>query len=379
MILRAALSLFLMLLSTAAMSQDRVDDPGPHRVAVLNVVSEGADDALAVDITRVIKAEARGNAAFTLVQQEDIALYESLLLFGCEDPTPQCMTRLAESLEADRLIYGRLVRVGELFDISIEIFDARKGRSVERWQKRFTREVDTIGFFKDEMGRFIGGREAPSLATLRISSNVRSAAVTVDGAMIGRTPFMTDRLAPGVHRVEVSREGYNLWRRDVTLAHGEERFFEVTLHPTGAVGGGPGDAVGSEGAGGGIVGKGDGVGRIDDVPPKVELPEGLGISTYGWVSTGVGAAALVSGGVLGMMVNDAQRDFDATDIEREAVDIKARGERLAEAANALYALGGAAVMTGVILIVADSFAQEGDGPAIAPTPGGASLLWQGRW
>lgn len=329
-----------------------------HRIAVLSVVSEGADDKLAAQITRVIKSEAKTNSSFELVQQEDIALFESLLLFGCEEVSSSCMLQLARSLEADRLIYGNLTKVDDLYDISVEIFDVAEARTVERWHKRFTPDVDTIGFFSEEMGRFIGGRALIKPTVLRISCNVRSAQVLLDGQLVGRTPFMTEKLSAGPHKVEVTREGYTNWVREVEMARGKDHFYKVTLQPLS-------------------------VEKVDfkegpEVPAPLEAPDTASLSAYGWVSLALGSAALVGGGIMGGLSDQSQSDFDATDIEIDARSLKDRGEQQAMAANGLFALGGALAVTGVILLIADAGEDQGEAPSlkVGPTTEGAALFWQ---
>ncbi|MEL6182370.1 MAG: PEGA domain-containing protein, partial [Myxococcota bacterium] len=198
-----------------------------YQVAVLNVIGEGVSEELAREVTRVLKQETARNPSHVLVQQEDIALLESLFLFGCESPTPDCMTQLAESLEADRLVYGRLVEVDGLYDIEINIFDRQEGREVSKWNKRFTANANVVGFFTREMEIFLGGRNPESAVVLRVSANVPNALVTIDGKQAGRTPFFTDKLAEGRHSIEVSKEGYVPWSYE---GHDAEAGLEIERH-----------------------------------------------------------------------------------------------------------------------------------------------------
>jgi hypothetical protein len=67
-------------------------------------------------------------------------------------------------------------------------------------------------------------------ATLRISSNVEGAVVRVDDVDIGPTPV--DVLRPaGVHRIAVTKKGYDPFEADVALRAGELSSQRVTLRP----------------------------------------------------------------------------------------------------------------------------------------------------
>ena len=56
---------------------------------------------------------------------------------------------------------------------------------------------------------------------LEIRSDVDSALVVLDGAFVGRTPYMADSLAPGVHRIRVLHPDITGWlaaKMDSTVA-----------------------------------------------------------------------------------------------------------------------------------------------------------------
>ncbi|MBM4395552.1 MAG: tetratricopeptide repeat protein [Deltaproteobacteria bacterium] len=103
---------------------------------------------------------------------------------------------------------------------------------------------------------------------------------------------------------------------------------------------------------------------------------------WGWALVGTGAAAVAAGGVLTGLaaadrsgIDDAHRYRDGTvgGIGRaEALDLRAAYETKTKASVAMYAIGGAAVVTGAaLLLVPERRLPAGPPPlSIAPLPGG---------
>jgi len=119
-------------------------------------------------------------------------------------------------------------------------------------------------------------------------------------------------------------------------------------------------------------------------PPPPEPRAG----TTGWASwtaLGAGTALLAGGAVLGVLSRQAEQDRDDLvarsrddlishdDFVRADDDARSR----ALLANVLYGVGGAAVLTGVVLRFVDDDAPAGAGLHVVPVPGGATLTWRG--
>lgn len=337
-------------------------EPGQtFEVAVFDVVSEGADAKLARQITQVMKTETRNNPHYKLVKQEDIALLDSLLLVGCEEPNPECMGMLADTLKAQRLVYGRLVAVSDLYDIEVNVYDLKLNKVVKRWNKRFTANADAIGFFVKEMEEFLGERVRARPTRLRVTANVADAYVVLDGQRVGRTPYIDEALQPGKHKIVVTREGFSPWEHEAEVEAGAELILRASLSREG---GEPVVVTPPNGGGQGNVGP-VGPPLADDGPPK-PTPSSGSLATFGWVGVGVGAALVAAGGVFGALSLSTRSDFDATQIQREAHDLRDQGKTQATTANILFALGAVSGATGLVLIVVDSGDEKA--PATAPAP-----------
>jgi hypothetical protein len=75
---------------------------------------------------------------------------------------------------------------------------------------------------------------APTLASLRLESDVPGASVFIDRAFVGNTPLSLDRLQPGTKRVQVTAEGFDSVQKTIELTPGANnvsiRIKEVTLN-----------------------------------------------------------------------------------------------------------------------------------------------------
>ncbi len=99
-----------------------------------------------------------------------------------------------------------------------------------------------------------------------------------------------------------------------------------------------------------------------------------------WVMAGLGGAALAAGGACGYLASASQQEFEDATWASDAMDARAAAQDRALAANLLYGLGGAALVTALVLFfveVDDAPEADPDGPtpSLAPAPGGAALLW----
>jgi TonB family protein len=72
-------------------------------------------------------------------------------------------------------------------------------------------------------------RQAPVTGLAEIVSTPAGAAVTVDGKAEGQTPVVDLKLRPGVHKVEMARDGYEPWTGTVSVQPGKKASLEATL------------------------------------------------------------------------------------------------------------------------------------------------------
>lgn len=118
-------------------------------------------------------------------------------------------------------------------------------------------------------------------------------------------------------------------------------------------------------------------------PPELKKPPGGGGITiikplpppprkrvWTWVVLGVGAGALVGGGVFGYLASSAKAEFDKEQWGDTANDLKNTAESRALIANILFGVGGAGMAAALILFFTEGSDQPAHKPAgltIAPT------------
>ncbi len=180
--------------------------------------------------------------------------------------------------------------------------------------------------------------------TLQIQpANLQNLQVTIDGrpyptALIG-APGPTD---PGTHEIVAQATGYKEARGTVELKDGAREEFSLTLEadPMAPV---PADSTAQN-------------------PPAEAAPQDAGASggstqkTLGWIGVGVGAAALIGGGVTGGMAIGAKgslADLCPSNTCTTDAGIQKLNEAnsLATVSTVLFGAGGALVVAGVVLIL----------------------------
>jgi len=94
-------------------------------------------------------------------------------------------------------------------------------------------------------------------------------------------------------------------------------------------------------------------------PPEVVRPAPARGRVWTWLAVGVGAAAMAGGGLSAGLAAQAKRDFDSEPMAVKAADIKQTVETRALAANVLFGVGGAALLTGLILFFVEDTGPDG--------------------
>jgi serine/threonine-protein kinase len=79
-------------------------------------------------------------------------------------------------------------------------------------------------------------RTAPSVGSVDVVSNPSGASVQIDGNPAGQTPLSDYKLKPGVHRVELAKDGFEPWAGTITVAAGKraraDAFLKAIPKPT---------------------------------------------------------------------------------------------------------------------------------------------------
>ena len=98
--------------------------------------------------------------------------------------------------------------------------------------KGYEPRSETVAITSDALQaevKLVLARLAPVLGLADIGSTPPGAAVSVDGAPVGETPLAGLKLRPGVHQVEVAKEGYERRSESVRIEAGKRAKLDVPL------------------------------------------------------------------------------------------------------------------------------------------------------
>jgi len=335
------------------MTDDRV---GRSRVASDRGARGGAIAAIAavgVGLGALLTAaDARADGA------GDAALAEKLFLEGRAamlrgDYAAGC-PKLAESQRIDPGV-GTLLNLGECYE--------KDGKTASAWAIYREAEPMARRLGQKERAQHAASRaealsSALSYLTLRVSTHPRGLSIAVDDKPVSEAAWSTPiPVDPGKHAISASAPGRKTWRSSIEIAKAAKGAVDVPELEKALD-----DAGGAPGAGGGEPAD----------PGAVER-------TLGWSGVVVGGLALGAGAIFGLVAKSSHDDAEANHCT--AVDCDARGIELIDSARGsalastiFFAVGGAAVATGVVLLVT---APGGRRVALAPT--GAGGVLRGTW
>lgn len=209
-----------------------------------------------------------------------------------------------------------------------------------------------------------GGRAATT-GRLVLSVDPPGARVIVDGELVGISPVPDLDLPAGSREVRIERKGYLGETHTVDLPENGQAALRVDLIATGDSGG--------TGAAGVVVG--------GQAPPPISREAGRTARTVGWVLAAAGAAAAITGVVLGTMALRKSEAYSTSDETTDRRALKDEGESLAIATDAAFASAALLATGGVLLVLgAPAVAEQpsDDVPeledVLEPPPGAASAM-----
>lgn len=210
--------------------------------------------------------------------------------------------------------------------------------------------------------------------TLRVASPAPDGLrVTVRGEVVATALYdVSWPLAPGDAEVDATAEGYTPLHRAVTLVAGGHEEVSITLAAREPVA--PPAVVAPE-----VVPPVVGAPPAPAVwpPPREARPPPPSPSPAPWVLAGLGAAGIVTGGVLGALALDARASRDAACPSTNDCDVTTalahdgRMRDMALGANVSFVAGASLVVGGVAWWLVARFTRG----AVTPAPTGLALRW----
>jgi len=357
---RAALLALSFLSSTVAAA------PSGRRLAVVDLATPPTMVGLGAQIAQEVVDAARGQG-YQVVAPGDIrkALgedrYRELTECGA---APACVgAKLSGVVAADRVVLGTLGRDQRNYLVQLWLLDLKSDRvlaDVDRAiliaSRRLVQDVT------EAIPPLLRG-EGERRGTLRITSTVKGAEVTLNGEQLGMAPVSV-QLKPGRYQIQVTRKNHMSVERLVDVNAGETTVEEVRLILLPGMRAEP-DALATRPAG-----------RASEA--TVSLP------WTAWLAFGVSATAAGTGGYFGLqarLIEGRLRDGRDPDT---GVYGGTRAEALAGrtdavAANVLYGVALAAAAGGVLF----TLSTPPEGPplkaGVLPGPSGPLAAIQGQF
>ena len=213
----------------------RAAGDGPA-TAVLGLESTDVPPTVVDAISEELRQRVSAARDMRLVSGKD--LVELKLVFSCADEGHACMAQAGKSLDADRLIYGSVKKVGNDVAVWLRSFDVHH----EKIDNYVTdtlpaSQTDAEGIRAAVARWFAKLTGHPTNAgTILVSANAMGAVVTLDGVPAGVTadkPLAIADVKPGKHELVLTKGGNAPARQELTVAAGQTLTVNLALHAEG--------------------------------------------------------------------------------------------------------------------------------------------------
>lgn len=206
-------------------------------VIVLGIRSVEGDDEFARNLTGALRHSASQVQGWS-VSEREVTLTQMALAHGCDEPDPTCLEQMAQTLTAERILYGdvRRTNVGQTYDFSVNLhlFNATTNQienTVTDTIPGVRRDIDDL---REPARRYVAALSgAPRAGTLRVTVNVPGAEVFVDGESVGTADeegrLVIDAVQAGSRSVRVVAPGHQSFTSTVSVEAYGEASFEAEL------------------------------------------------------------------------------------------------------------------------------------------------------
>jgi hypothetical protein len=207
---------------------------GPLTVAVLDLKASGDVAGIAKALTTLVTNEVGQRPGFKAVSRNELkallAHQSDARLMGCEEP--QCLADVGKLANARRVIGGSVEHAeGDAVVFALTLIDPEGPVILDRiaWTWRSSVD-DMVDLARPAVDRLLNGKQAESFVGDVEILAPDGAAVILDDKELGAAPLKPTRgLAIGVHHVEVRKDGYLPFSKDVAVSQGESHVLQVDL------------------------------------------------------------------------------------------------------------------------------------------------------
>jgi hypothetical protein len=240
--------------ATAALAKDTIAVLGLE-VVDPNGAPTVQDTGVAKELTEGLRARAKvPTGPFDLAPRSDKELADVKLLNSCDDNDAKCMSSIGASMNASVLMYGRLEKKKDGYQVSIKLLDVKR-KIVE---KTYTHDIpfppkdsstELQGWAKKIYGSLTGETQTGTVAvrlkngdhgTILINGEEKANITNSSGQVV---------LGEGKYKLAVESEGFHRWEQDISVTAGQTNTVGVDLEKTDDTqlsGTGPGAGLGTE-------------------------------------------------------------------------------------------------------------------------------------
>jgi hypothetical protein len=178
----------------------------------------GIEPAIVEQLERILKVElerALGQTLPSLKSVEQVA-QSNKKLAGCT-ADPQCLAPLAKLLKSSRIIAGNVGGLSDNYVVNLKLVDS-EGHELRRVSATLTGSPEElISEIRVAAYRLVAPEKM--VGAILVLSDVPGAQVSLDGRQVGATPLPKplEQVAVGVHKIEVTREGFSPFAEDVPV------------------------------------------------------------------------------------------------------------------------------------------------------------------
>lgn len=230
--------LVVMIVMLAAPRGARADQPGGHTVpvAVLAFDSEDAEDN-AEAITAALRSRVRQAQGWSLIETTQSLGMLTAALKCPTRPDPACQQRIAETLKAERYIFGYVTKGPQQGQVTAEIHLYQRGKADTVLRESYSDNLkdgndDTLRKIASRIVERLGGA---AVGVVVVRAGDQQGEVVVDGEK--HVPLKDGQarieLAAGGHSIELAPVGAPATKRNVLVTAGRETVLEFTAMPAG--------------------------------------------------------------------------------------------------------------------------------------------------
>ncbi|UCD83809.1 MAG: outer membrane beta-barrel protein [Deltaproteobacteria bacterium] len=192
---------------------------------------EEVPSSAVVPLSESLRKELFNTKKFKVLDRKnmDVILKEQgLHLMGCT--TSECAVEAGRLLGVDKIVTGNIAKLGNIFYVSVTITNAETGEVESIADDQSRGDIEKLfGVIRKIAGKITG--EIPDVLApeaLKVNGEPADAQISLDGSILGSAP-QEIKVAPGTHKIEVTKPGYKPYTRKFQVAEGKSYRISYSL------------------------------------------------------------------------------------------------------------------------------------------------------